>query len=316
MRHEVEAVLDHFCSDEVLRTDLAATLRRPGFALHGTSACRGGLLTLAAYGCVAGAVDQRAYRIAAATELMMAASCLFDHIADGDTRDGATSIAVETTRAIGVLTCANTAAVEGLAGTGSPGGVIALRSMQTRLLESCGGQLSDVRASLDSPASLDEALDITVRKAGALGELVAAAGAEAAGADRVVTGFIGDFGRDLFTYLQLIDDARDIEEDAGCLLNGAAAHQDYKGTVPVLFLRNAAARRGGSAATGSVSLMDRPTGADIRSATLFVSVVAEAHLDQARRSLQRLEQRSMRVQELAAVLDQAEDAGTFVLGQL
>ena len=83
-------------------------------------------------------------------------------------------------------------------------------------------------------ATTDEALTMTSLKAGSLGRFATGLGASMATEDPEIVNLCGEFGFNLFTYLQLVDDLRDACE-AQDLRGDLMRH---KKTLPVVFFHN------------------------------------------------------------------------------
>src|SRR6266705_853390 len=82
LRQQIQEVIATRVSSAI-REDLLKLLRRPGYALHAEGACRAGRLALDVHEAVAGEPLPRAALLAAAAvELQMEASYVFDEVAD------------------------------------------------------------------------------------------------------------------------------------------------------------------------------------------------------------------------------------------
>src|SRR5437773_3438732 len=82
LRQQIQEVIETRVS-KAISEDLLNLLRRPGYAFHPEGACRAGRLALEVHEAVAGEPPGRAALLAAAAvELQMEASYVFDEVAD------------------------------------------------------------------------------------------------------------------------------------------------------------------------------------------------------------------------------------------
>ena len=112
-----------------------------------------------------------------------------------------------------------------------------LRTFFLSFVNACAGQFLDTRMGMSESASADDALNMTSLKSGSLGRLVAGFGASLGTNDPDVIAKFEEFGFNLFTYLQLIDDIRDASSPDG----GDSDLTRNKKTIPLVFFYNALA---------------------------------------------------------------------------
>ena len=146
---------------------------------------------------------------------------------------------------------------------------------------------------------------MTGLKAGALGRLAAELGAGLATDQPETVRLLGDFGFNVFTYAQLIDDMRD-----ACPLDGSQGDMAmHKKTLPVVFfygslLQSASGRGNGQARLGEVQEcadVQREFGAS--GARVYCAIVAEAFLGRAKANVAALRSRVAEVRHLEEFLD-------------
>jgi geranylgeranyl pyrophosphate synthase len=170
---------------------------------------------------------------AAAAELMMAAADLFDDVADAD--PGAASIehpAVVLTAAAGLLSLAGLAVVRVIDdGVSAETGVALAQLLGHEFARAANGQAVSLMPA-PQPVDALSAYHQAAAKSGPLGSLIARLGARTASDDARIVDMLGEFGRRLAVYSQLLNDARDAAP-------GAAQHKaDIRTgthTVPLAF---------------------------------------------------------------------------------
>lgn len=294
---ETRRAVESYCEDILFRDAMLRVLARPGFALHPQATCRAGIVALETYRAISGPPYAAAIQAAAAVELHMQAAYLFDHVADHDKSpsDGLTP-AEELAIAIALLNCGQSAVYEAAfsAGLSVPGLRSLLRWAADCASKCCTGQFLDAYLEKQPSATSDESLKMTSLKAGSLGRFAAGLGAGIATEDPEMRSLCGDFGFNLFTYFQLLDDLRD-----ACPAH--SADRDLlqgKKTLPVVFFCNSQAERNREvvcsiipqephhgATTGEGQEFE-PSGA-----RGFGAVVAEAFLNRAKSGLADIKRR-------------------------
>ena len=156
---------------------------------------------------------------------------------------------------------------------------------------------------------------MTLLKSGSLGRFAAAFGAGMATDDPEIVRSFGEFGFDLLTYLQLVDDLRD-----ACPLDGKPGDlSQHKKTVPLVFFYDYLAQRypdRGNALDIIDGIMSQRTpesaALEIRrefeasGAGLFVAIAAETFLNRAKSHLERLKLRVANVEELEQLIGALE----------
>ena len=287
----IRKAIDSYCEDRVFRDALLRVLVRPGFALHPQAACRAGIVALETYRAVSGPPSSAATQAAAAVELHMQAAYLFDHVADRDQSpgDGLTP-AEELAAAIALLSCGQSTMHEAAFSAGLSGaGLRSLVRWATDCASKCcTGQFLDAYLEKQPSATADESLKMTSLKAGSLGRFAAGLGAIMAAAEPEIVELCGDFGFNLFTYSQVVDDLRD-----ACREDSVQADlAQHKKTLPVVFFCNSKAegnrgvvcsiipQEGGNVAAADVGQEFESAGTSV-----FGAVVAEAFLNRAKARL-------------------------------
>ncbi len=150
---------------------------------------------------------------------------------------------------------------------------------------------------------------MTSLKAGSLGRFATGLGAGLATEDPEIIRVCGDFGFNLFTYLQLADDLRD-----ACPSQGAV--QDLlqnKKTMPVVFFQNRRARSNGQVVCSIIppEPVDGTAAGDWQDfessgARVFSAIVAEAFLNRAKRNLADIKSRLGTVGSLERLVSSIE----------
>ena len=313
LRVEIEGTIDRYCDEPPLRDAVRGDLRRPGFALHPDAHCRAGGLTLGVYSAIRGEATEAAWQAAAAVELYIEASFLFDDVADGDVDEGhGSSVSEEVTLAVAMMNCSVAAAAEAanLAARGhsnhSPLGDLALNC-----LSACAGQLLDARMERQHHVTSEDALNMTALKAGGCGRLAACVGASIATDDEDLIGLFGEFGRNVTIYLQLLDDLRDASPAEG----GSRDMLRWKKTVPLVYFYNSVGAERGyrddgimPAYFGVASGQSRAPAFGDSGAGVFGALVAEAYLNEARSALAKLVIRLGPLEHLERYIDAIEFA--------
>jgi geranylgeranyl pyrophosphate synthase len=266
-------------------------LARPGFVLYPQAPCRAGILSLEVYRTIAGPPGAAAIQAAVAVELHMQAAYMFDNVADRDKGPSDDlSPAEELALAIGLLSCGQAATVEAAYTADLNGsGLRSLLQWSRNCASSCcAGQFLDAYLEKRPLATTEEALKMTSLKAGSLGRFATGLGARVATEDPEIVSLCGEFGFNLFTYLQLIDDLRDACP-APDLQRDLMRH---KKTLPLVFFHNSLVERN----PGVVCSIIPPeawgkTGANIcqefeaSGARIFAAIAAEAFLNRAKSNL-------------------------------
>ncbi|MFC2018151.1 polyprenyl synthetase family protein [Chloroflexota bacterium] len=236
LQSEIRNAVESYCDEPALREGMLQELSSPGFALHPDARCTAGLVTLKVYEAIYGSLATAAFQAAVAVELYMEAGILFDDIAD-DELDSAQgmSTAEGLTVAVGLMACGGRAACEAGQQVGSDAkGLGLLIQLQRDCLIGCSGQLMDARLQKRVGISTDEALEMTCRKSGSLGRSASALGAIMATEDSETIDLFREFGFNLFSYLQLIDDLRD-----ACPADGNMRDlEQHKKTLPIAYFYN------------------------------------------------------------------------------
>lgn len=310
LRREIRQAIDRYCVEPIHDVALCA-LSRPGYALHPKSACRAGMLALEAYSCIVGSPSSVALKAAAGVELQMEAAFMFDDVADRDAGpDIGLSRAEELALAISILSCGSAVACE--ASCERWGNVPSLAPLQgffRNSIAACGGQFLDAHLARLEQSTLDQALSIASQKSGSLGRFSAAFGASMATQDTAVVKLFGDFGFNLFTYLQLVDDLRDACPTSGPMLD----LKQGKKTVPLVFMQNFKEK----ACTGpDGGIMQSQTDEEVSQsarrqfkdsgAALFGAIVAEVFLNRAKANLEEIKRRLGKVSSLEHLVSSLE----------
>ena len=288
---EVRDVVLGYCEEPSHRAMMLRALARPGFALCEEGPCRAGALTSSVFQAIRREPSAEGFRAAGAVELYMSAAYMFDNVADQDeAADLDISYAEEQALAISALSCGNALALEAVHGAGRDRAALSiLTRLQRQIVSSSAGQFLDAHMERADSATTRESLRMTSLKAGSLGRLAAGFGAWLATDDAGTIDTCEEFGSNLFTFMQLIDDIRDAKPE-----NSSDIRRNKK-TIPIVFLHHqmAQARDGlpdgilpppGSIGTGAPQLDELDTsGADA-----FGVIVAEAFLNRAKGALANL----------------------------
>jgi len=311
LRSEINCVVEAYCDEPALRDCLLRVLFRTGFALHPKSRCMAGLLTLEIYRAIRGTLTDAALKAAVSVELCMEAAFIFDNIADQEIdSEQDMNIAEELTVAIGLMSCGGIAACEaGRLAEGDARGLALLLQLQKGCLGGCGGQMMDAHLQEHGLVSTEEALEMTCRKSGSLGRSAAVAGAIIATDDPRVINLFGEFGFNLFTYLQLLDDLRD-----ACPTDGNIRDlEQNKKTLPLAYFYNYMLHEYSGQDNAIIPLKyDEWSGQDIRreysasGSDVFCSIIAETYLNRAKSNLVVLKDLIMEVEGLEQFVSSAE----------
>lgn len=232
----IRSAVELYCDEPVLCESVLQELSKPGFALSSEARCTAGLLTLKVHEAISGMVTTAAYQAAVAVELYMEAGVLFDDIAD-DELDLAQGISIAEGLAVAgsLMACGGRAACEaGLQDGNSTQGLRLLLQLQKDYLSGCSGQFMDARLQKRIGVSTEEALEMTCRKSGSLGRSAATIGAIVATDDPETIHIFGEFGFNLFTYLQIVDDLRDACPSDGNMRD----MEQHKKTLPLTYFYN------------------------------------------------------------------------------
>ena len=311
LRREIESTIIRHCDEPIHREAVLRALSRPGFALHPEGQCRAGALALCAYQTVRGTTNSVATLAAAAVELQLEASGMLDHVGDKelDPRHGI-GAAEELALALTILTCGAASACEAVREAGPQLSCLnPLLEFHLAGISACGGQSLDTSTDGEEPITTEAALHITALKAGSLGRLAGEFGAGVATGDTELVRLFGQFGFNLFVYLQLLDDLRDACP-AGEAKTDLAQH---KRTVPLAFFYNSMTE----AHRGRAGGMMPATAAEnfhheIREryedcgARVFGAIVAETFLNRAKSNLADLRHRVGKVESLERLVSPIE----------
>ncbi|MFC1925267.1 polyprenyl synthetase family protein [Chloroflexota bacterium] len=311
LRSEIRHAVESYCDDPDLRDAMLQVLSRPDCALHANARCTAGLLTLKTYEAICGAPTAAAFQAAVAMEMYVYAARIFDNVADEeiDSTQGMT-VAEELPIAIGLMSCGGIAACEAgkLAGSDTQG-LRLLLQLQRDCLKSCNGQFMDARLQRHSQVSTDEALEMSCRKSGSLGRLAAALGAIIATEHFKIIGLFEEFGFNLFTYLQLLDDMRD-----ACPSDGPMRDlEQNKKTLPLAYFHNILLEELTEAGDGIIRWeYDKQSRQDIcqefgaSGAVIFCAIIAETFLNRAKSNLVALKNRVRTVEGLEQFVSSLE----------
>ncbi len=287
LRSEIRNTVTWYCSEPLQHSAALQVLTRPGFALHPDAPCRAGAIVLEIFRAIRGSLAYPAFQAAAGVELQMEAAFLFDDVADDEVDPSyGTSVAQEVSLAITLMCCGAAVASKAAHHSGrSESSLRSLVQLHQNQIDACAGQFLDAQLERRTIVSTDESLKMTSLKAGSLGRFAADFGASIATDDPDLIQLFGDFGFNLFTYLQLIDDLRDACPKTG--LPKDLMHR--KKTVPLVFFYQSLA---GMLPDTSDGIMQPQAGDKINpvvrqifkssGAELFCAVVAEAFLNRAR----------------------------------
>ncbi len=249
-------------------------------------------------------------RAATAVELVIEASFMFDNVADQEAdREHGLSASEELALAITILGCGIAVAYETVhhAGNGISG-LNPFMKLQSSGIAACGGQFLDARLQKSQNATTDDSLRMTSLKAGSLGRLAAEFGASIATDDFQMVNLFGEFGFNLFTYLQLVDDLRDAPPETG-------PNADYtlgKKTLPLVFFYNSIieAHAGDNDAIMrrelDTSVCDVRRKFDASGAWSFGAIVAETYLNRSKANLSDIKRQLETVDSLERLVNSIE----------
>jgi len=312
LRAEIRKTIDLYCEDPIFREAMLHALARSGFALHPQAPCRAGVLTLEVYKAISGSPSVAAIQAAVAVELHMQAAYMFDNVADCDKGpNNDLSAAEELALAIGLLSCGQSAVCEAALTTGrhGPGLRSLLRWAGDCASKCCTGQFLDAHLEKQPSTTTEEALKMTLLKAGSLGRFATGLGASMATEDPDIVSLSGEFGFNLFTYFQLIDDLRD-----------ACPAQDlqrdltrHKKTLPVVFFHNSLTERNPRVVCSIIppevwgnTWVDVSREFEASGGRIFGAIVAEAFLNRAKSNLEDIKNRLGTVGDLERFVSSLE----------
>jgi len=311
LRSEIHKTVETYCTEPTQRETMLRALSRPGFALHPEAKCRIGLLTLEVHRAIQGTLGTTAFRAAIATELYMEAAFMFDQVADHelDQADGL-SAAEELALAIGLMSCGAAAACEAALQASSDGrGFRSLLQLHRDCIASSSGQFLDARVQKLGLGTTDEALRITCLKSGSIGRLATAFASNIATDEPQTIKLFEEFGFNLFTYMQLVDDLRDACPE-NIPLTDLGQH---KKTLPVVYFSNFLAEDATVTNSGIMSPdSGEPVSQEVRQrfkasgAEVFSAIIAETFLNRAKSNLAALRDRAMMVDGLEQLVRSVE----------
>jgi geranylgeranyl pyrophosphate synthase len=298
LRAEVRKTIElHYHGEPAFQGAMLRALARPGFALHPQAPCRAGVLTLEIYRVISGPPSVAAIQAAVAVELHMQAAYMFDNVADRDKGSADDrSYAEELALAIGLLSCGQSTVCEATFAAGRHGSGLQslMRWVGDCASKCCTGQFLDAYLQRQLLATTEQALEMTSLKAGSLGRFATGLGASMATEDPEIVHLSGEFGFNLFTYLQLVDDLRDAcnaQDSPGDLMR-------HKKTLPVVFFQNSLTERNPDVVCSIIPPeADERAKADARrkfefsAARIFGSIAAEAFLNRAKSNLASIKNR-------------------------
>ena len=233
---------------------------------------------------------------------------MFDNVADQEVKPQyGVSSAEELSMAISLLATGIAAVHQAAQHSYSIGSKLSLVNRYvSEFNAACAGQFLDAHLVGTESCDSNKALQMTSLKAGGLGKSSAMVGACLAGGTTEVVDLFGEFGFNLFTYLQLIDDLRDAcpADDLNCDL------AQIKRTVPLVFFYNSLdfGKEGLNTAVRAKS--EDLTGARSEyissGAQLFGATVAEAYLNRTRANLEDLKESLGAVETLEHLIGSLE----------
>jgi len=311
LRSEICKTLEAHFAEPTQRETMLRALSREGFALHPEGRCTTGLFTLEVYRAIRSMLDATAFRAAVATELYMEAAFMFDHVADQELdQSGGLSAAEELILAVSLMACGAAAACEAAQQASSDGQRLhALLQLHRGCISSCSGQLLDAQVQKLGLATTEEALRITRLKSGSTGRSAAALAANIATDDPETIRLFEEFGFNLFTYLQLIDDLRDACPESSAVTDLG----QLKKTLPLVYFYNSLAERTRETDSGIIpSHEGKPVSQEVRQgfkasgAEVFSAIIAETFLNRAKSNLAALKNRTRTVEGLEQFISSLE----------
>jgi len=206
------------------RERIETTLKKFPHPLHERTPLRPTQIALGAFFAGGGKQLQVGAKAAAATEVIVSASHVFDALADHDRHS------TNADQQIGpaLLFLASHLFEASRAASGLQ---VDWSQVYSSFVTACSGQQADLDLQGNETPSLEEAKEMTEAKAGAIGKAIALA----AGASTSVTSELAAFGLHFGTYSQLLDDA----SDASTLSPGTSDIALKKKTVPIAYFLHA-----------------------------------------------------------------------------
>ena len=312
LRAQIEEAVRQYYDEPGHRDAVLEALTRPSFALHAEAQCRAGRSTLGVYRSVRGSLDECGLLGAAAVELYIDSARLFDQLVDQELDPAlSSSPSEEMALAIALLNTGVATANDAVEHAGSNDvSSGALQGLLRHCISSSAGLFQDGRLARRNTVTTETALEMTETKSGSCGRMAASFGASIATQDEALIRLLGDFGSDLFTYLQLLDDIKDAHP-----INDGTPEDvaQQKKTVPMAFIANSLAAQGISLWGGIISPQGELNSVDDyrrnfeeTGAGVFSAVGAEAYLNRARSKLTDLSHRVKTVDDLAHIVETLE----------
>lgn len=313
---EIRNIIALYCVETVQSRAILSLLENRGFALCPQRSCRAGDLSLRVSQSITGRTDKAAVRGAAAVELQIEAGYLFDNVADGEIDSGlGLNGGEQLALALAMHCCGAQAAWEAASCSSRDRGSQALQSFHTNYIASCAGQFLDAQLEKRAVANTDEALNMTFLKSGSLGRFAAEFGALLATDEPETIRLFGDFGFNLTTYLQLVDDVADACPNG----HGDGDIAQGKKTLPLVFFHNYLLKWhpecGGIEALKEISGENTSVREDfeVSGAADFGAIVAEAFLNRAKSNLDDLHGLVKETDGLEQYVDSLVSGSTEVL---
>ena len=318
LRSEIQNSIDIYFTEPTQKENILLVLSRSGFALHPEAKCRAGLLPLEIYRAIHGTLNDTAFQAAVATELYMEAAYIFDQVADYELDQAdSLSAAEELALAIGLMSCGAAMACEAARQAGNNERCVrSLLQLHRDCIASTSGQFLDSRVQKLGLGTTDEALRITGLKSGSIGRLATAFASNIATDEPQTIKLFEEFGFNLFTYMQLVDDLRDACPENNSLTDLG----QHKKTLPVVYFSNFLAEGSTVPNSGIMSPNSgEPISQEVRQAfkasgaEVFSAIIAETFLNRAKNNLAALRDRALMVDGLEQLVRSVEFNPTEIL---
>ncbi len=308
LKDEIQKAVQRYCLESVHRDTAIKALCRPGYALDSQSSCRAGMLTIEICKAINGEDTEIGMKAATAVELIMEAGFMFDSVADEDPDPtGILTPSEEIALAITLLSWGVAIAHEAAA-SANGSGASAVIQIQINSIAASAGQFLDAYLQKSTSASPEQSLNMTRLKSGSIGKLAGEFSASVCTSDADIINLFSEFGFNLFTYLQLIDDVRDAMPTDG----PSTDFMQSKKTLPLVFFKNVVEQS--YSGKDSDIIFDSPTEPELEVRELFeqsgsksfCAVIAESYLNRAKSNLAELTLKLVTVSNLERLVGSLE----------
>jgi geranylgeranyl pyrophosphate synthase len=241
---------------------------------------------------------------------------MFDNVADNEVDStGGMTPPEELALAITMLSSGVAIAHETAAIAATGAAARSVLQLQINSIAASAGQFLDAYLQRTECTSTEQSLRMTTLKSGSIGRLAGEFAASMATEDREIIDGFAEFGFDLFSYLQLVDDLRDAmpeNSEIGDLSQG-------KRTLPIVFFYNTVESSKAIEHKGVIIAVDSEQQlAEIRrqfatsGSMSFCAIVAEAYLNRSKSDLEKLKPKVVTVESLEQLVSTLEFAAEEV----